>query len=145
MNTDGGWITVSEAARLYGKSRKWVYDQIKRYQIGTEKTANRTRMRLVDLIAHRGEPQNGAPGNNGTPTVKGQIITPHTPEIVPETVILEQENQFLRRRIDELEADREERKQREERLQGIIERQLALPRPESRGLFARLSDWLAVR
>ena len=47
MNTDGGWITVSEAARLYGKSRKWVYDQIKRHQIGTEKTANRTRLRLV--------------------------------------------------------------------------------------------------
>ena len=149
MNTDGGWITVSEAARLYGKSRKWVYDQIKRYQIGTEKTANRTQLRLVDLIAHRGEPQKGAPGNNGTPTVKGQIITPeitpHTPEIAPETEILKQENQFLRRRIEELEADREERKQREERLQGIIERQLALPRPESRGLFARLSDWLAVR
>ena len=108
MNTDGGWITVSEAARLYGKSRKWVYDQIKRHQIGTEKTANRTRLRLVDLIAHRGEPQNGAPGNNGTPTVKGQIITPeitpHTPEIAPETEILKQENQFLRRRIEELEG-----------------------------------------
>ena len=143
MNTDGGWITVSEAARLYGKSRKWVYDQIKRYQIGTEKTANRTRLRLVDLIAHRGEPQKGAPGNNGTPTVKGQIITP---EIAPETEILKQENGFLRRRIEELEADREERKQREERLQRILERQtMALPKAEGRGVFSRLLGWLAVR
>ena len=65
------------------------------------------------------------------------------PEVAPETELLEQENQFLRRRIEELEVDREERKQREERLQGIIERQtLALPSPERRGLVARFFQWV---
>ena len=74
-----------------------------------------------------------------------------TPDLTPEFEILRQENGLLRRRIEELEADREDWKGRERdwqaersRLQGIIEQQLALPRPE-RGLFARLSDWLTAR
>ena len=138
MNTDGGWISISEAAQIYGKSRKWVYDQIKRYQIGTEKTENRTRLRLVDLIAHRGEPQNGAPSNSAPHTEKAQKIT-------PETELLKQENQFLHHRIEELEADKAERQAREAhwidertRLQGIIERQThALQKPQSEGVFSR--------
>ena len=157
IKTDGGWINVSEAARIYGKSRKWVYDQIKRYQIGTEKTENQTRLRLVDLIAHRGEPQNGAPGNTETHTEQSQKITPeiipHTQYSTPETELLKQENQFLRRRIEELEADKAERQVREAqwnderpRLQGIIERQTyALPKPQSgRGLY-RFVQWVQGR
>ena len=66
MKTDAGWVSVSEVARLYGKSRKWVYDQIDRYQISTEKEENWTRLRLVDLIAHRGEPSNSAPQTSGS-------------------------------------------------------------------------------
>ena len=57
-------------------SRKWVYDQIDRYQIRAEKAENRTRLRLVDPIAHRGEPSNGAPQPSETHTEQGQIITP---------------------------------------------------------------------
>ena len=81
MKTDGGWVSVSEAARLYGKSRKWVYDQIERYQIGTERQGNRTRLRLVDLITHRGKPPTSAPGNNENHAEHSQKITPekHTP------------------------------------------------------------------
>ena len=44
MKTDGGWITVSETARLYDKSRKWVYDQIDRYGLDAQKEGNRTRL-----------------------------------------------------------------------------------------------------
>ena len=66
---------VSEAAQLYGKSRKWVSDQIDRYQIRTETEENWTRLRLVDLIAHRGEPLNGAPQTSETHSEQGQIIT----------------------------------------------------------------------
>ena len=53
---------------------------------------------------------------------------------------MRQENRFLHERVGELETDREERRRREERLQGIIDRQaLALPKPgEERGLFSRL-------
>ena len=140
MKTDGGWVSISEASRLYGKSRKWVSNQISAYDIETQKQGNQTRLRLVDLIAHRGEPQ-----GNGTPptashTEQSQKVAP---EVTVETELIKQENGFLRRRVEELEADREERKQREERLQGIIERQtLALPRPESRGLFARFVHWV---
>ena len=157
MNTDGGWISISEAAQIYGKSRKWVYDQIKRYQIGTEKTENRTRLRLVDLIAHRGEPQNGAPSNSATHTEKAQKITPeltlHTHDSTPETELLKQENQFLHHRIEELEADKAERQAREAhwidertRLQGIIERQThALQKPQSEGVFSRFVQWVQGR
>ena len=52
------------------------YDQIDRYQISTEKEENWTRLGLVDFIAHRGEPSNGAPQTSGTHSEQGQIITP---------------------------------------------------------------------
>jgi hypothetical protein len=53
-----------------------VYDQIDRYRINTEKEENRTQLRLVDPIAHRDEPLNGAPQPSETHTEQGQIITP---------------------------------------------------------------------
>ena len=145
MKTDGGWVSISECARVYGKHRKWVYDQIKRYEIETRKENNRTCLRLVDLIAHRGEPQNGAHTNSATHTEKSQKITPALtpPSDKPtgETELLKQENKFLQDRIAELEADREERRRHEERLQGIIDRQaLALPKPEEKGLWSRFLE-----
>ena len=147
MKTDGGWVSISECARLYGRHRKWVYDQIKRYGIETHKEGNRTRLRLVDLIQHRGEPQNGAPAHNETHTEEAQKITPEvTPHLNLEAELVKQENGFLRRRVEELEADRADWKSERSRLQGIIERQtLALPSPERRGWVARLSEWLTAR
>ena len=154
MKTDGGWISVSECARLYGKSRKWVYDQIERYQIETQKEGNRTRLRLVDLISHRGEPQVGAPAHTEAHTENSQKLpqklTPETHEITTETELLKQEKQFLHRRIEELEADKTERQVREAhwndertRLQGIVERQTyALPKPQSEGVFHRFVQWV---
>ena len=145
MKTDGGWVSISEAARLYGKSRKWVSNQISTYDIETQKEGNQTRFRLVDLIAHRGEPQGDGTTPTASPTQKSQKVAPEVAQnLTLETELLKQENQFLRRCIDELEVDREERKHREERLQGIIERQtLALPKPEGRGVFSRLVGWLS--
>lgn len=154
MKTDGGWITISECARLYGKSRKWVYGQIEWYNIETQKMNNRTRFRLADLIASRGEPsQNGAPTHSVPQTQNSQKITPAlTPNNSPknryETELLRQENEFLRGRIKELEAYRAERRAREARwqeertrLQRIIKSQpLALPKPETRGVFTRLAE-----
>ena len=154
MKTDGGWVSISECARLYGRHRKWVYDQIKRYGIETHKEGNRTRLRLVDLIQHRGEPQNGAPAHNETHTEESQKITPElTREPTPEREMLRQENQFLQKRIEELEADRSERQAREarweeerSRLEGIIERQTyALPKPQSEGVFHRFVQWVQGR
>ena len=145
MVTDGGWVSISEAARLYGKSRKWVSNQISTYDIETQKEGNQTRFRLVDFIAHRGEPQGDGTTPTASPTQKSQKVAPEVAQnLTLETELLKQENQFLRRCIDELEVDREERKHREERLQGIIERQtLALPKPEGRGVFSRLVGWLS--
>ena len=143
MKTDGGWVSISEAARLYGKSRKWVSNQISAYDIETQKQGNQTRFRLVDLIAHRGEPE-----GNGTPptashTEQSQKVAP---EVTVETELIKQENGFLRRRVEELEADRADWKSERSKLQGIIERQtLALPSPERRGWVARLSEWLTAR
>ena len=136
MKTNGGWINISQAARLYSKDRKWVSNQLQRYNIETRKEGNQTQFRLTDLIQHRGEPPGNGTSPTRTPTEKSQKVAP---EITPETELLRQENQFLRERIGELEADREERRRREERFQGIIDRQaLALPKPEDKGLFSRL-------
>ena len=155
MKTDGGWVSISECARLYGRHRKWVYDQIKRYGIETHKEGNRTRLRLVDLIQHRGEPQNGAPAHNETHTEESQKITPEvTPQSHLEAELVKQENQFLQKRIEELEADRSERQAREarweeerSRLEGIIERQTyALPSPDQKqGALSRFLHWFTVR
>ena len=147
MKTDGGWVSISECARLYGRHRKWVYDQIKRYGIETHKEGNRTRLRLVDLIQHRGEPQNGAPAHNETHTEESQKNTPEvTPHLNVEAELVKQENGFLRRRVEELEADRSDWKAERSKLQGIIERQtLALPSPERKGMAARLADWITAR
>ena len=138
MKTDGGWVSISEAARLYGKSRKWVSNQISAYGIETRKEGNQTRFRLTDLIAQKGEPPGNGTAPTESPSEKSQKVAP---EVSQETELLKQENQFLRDRIGELEADREERRRREERLQGIIDRQaLALPKPEEKGLWSRFLE-----
>ena len=145
MKTDGGWVSISEAARLYGKSRKWVSNQISACGIETQKQGNQTRFRLVDLIAHRGEPQGDGTPPTASHTEQSQKVAPEVAQnLTLETELLKQENGFLRRRVEELEVDKTDWKTERSKLQGIIERQLALPRPE-RGLFARLSDWLTVR
>ena len=140
MKTDGGWVSISEAARLYGKSRKWVSNQISAYDIETRKEGNQTRFRLVDLIAQRGEPEENGTAPIGTPAGQSQKVTP---EDTVETQLLQQENQFLRKRIDALEAREARWDSERERLVGIIERQtLALPKPEEKGLFSRFLDAL---
>ena len=139
MKTDGGWVSISEAARLYGKSRKWVSNQLSTYDIETQKEGNQTRFRLVDLIAHRGEPEGNGTPHTASPTEQSQKVAP---EVTVETELLKQENGFLRRRVEELEVDRADWKAERSKLQGIIERQtLALPSPERRGLVARLVGW----
>ena len=115
METDGGWISISQASRLYQKDRKWVSNQINAYGLETRKRGNQKQLRLTDLIQHRGEPDGNGTARTGTPTEKSQKVAP-TP--THETEMLKQENQFLRERIGELEADREEKRRREERLQG---------------------------
>ena len=57
-----------------------------------------------------------------------------------ETELLKQENGFLRRRVEELEADRADWKTERSKLQSIIERQtIALPPAEKApGIFSRL-------
>ena len=140
MKTDGGWVSISEAARLYGKSRKWVSNQISTYDIETQKEGNQTRFRLVDLIAHRGEPQGDGTTPTASPTQKSQKVAPEVAQnLTLETELLKQENQFLRRRIEELEVDRADWKTERSKLQSIIERQLVLPPAEKvPGIFSRL-------
>ena len=134
METDGGWISISEASRLYQKDRKWVSNQISAYDLETRKVGNQKQLRLTDLIQHRGEPDGNGTARTGTPTEKSQKVAP-TP--THETELLRQENEFLRRRIDELEADQVERKERE----AWLRQTLALPAPERRGWVVRLVDW----
>ena len=140
MKTDGGWVSISEAARLYGKSRKWVSNQVSAYDIETQKHGNQTRFRLVDLVAQRGEPEGNGIRPTESPTEQSQKVAP---EVTVETELIKQENGFLRRRVEELEADRADWKAERSKLQGIIERQtLALPSPDRRGLIARVVQWV---
>ena len=138
MKTDGGWISISEAARLYGKSRKWVSNQVSAYGIETRKHGNQTRFRLTDLIAQKGEPPGNGTAPIGTPCEKSQKVAP---EVSQETELLKQENRFLRERLDALEAREARWDEERTRLVGIIERQtLALPKPEEKGLWSRFLE-----
>ena len=85
MKTDGGWINISQAARLYGKDRKWVSNQLQRYSIETRKEGNQTQFRLTDLIQHRGEPPGNGTSPTASPTEKSQKVAP---EFTQETELL---------------------------------------------------------
>ena len=130
MKTDGGWISISEASRLYQKDRKWVSNQINAYNLETRKRGNQKQLRLTDLISHRGEPD----GNGTSPTQKSETV----PDAVsPKNAEIETEIRYLKERVAFLESDVAERKEREAWLRG----QVALPAPERRDWAARLRDW----
>ena len=141
---DGGWHSMAEVARLYDKSWKWVQNQVKKHNISTEKRGNQRVLRLVDFIAHMGEPPtNGT--NESDVSYNGQSETITTDSQI-EAALLKQENQFLRRRIEEMETDRSDWKAERSKLQGIIERQTyALPKPQSEGVFTRFVQWVQGR
>ena len=165
MKTDGGWMSISEAARLYGKSRKWVDNQIQQFGITTKKEGNKKLIILADLIAHRGEPPKSADQSTATHDENSQNVTPTSD---PDALVTQQ-IEFLQQRIAVLEADQKERKEREtdwkherKQLQSIIERQtLALPQPPEpqttehhatgeqtkahNGIVARFSQWVQDR
>ena len=141
---DGGWHSMAEVARLYDKSWKWVQNQVKKHNISTEKRGNQRVLRLVDFIAQMGEtPTNGTNEADGSHNDQSETITTDS-QI--EAALLKQENQFLRRRIEEMEADRSDWKAERSKLQGIIERQTyALPKPQSEGVFTRFVQWVQGR
>ena len=141
---DGGWHSMAEVARLYDKSWKWVQNQVKKHNISTEKRGNQRVLRLVDFIAQMGEtPTNGT--NESDVSYNGQSETITTDSQI-EAALLKQENQFLRRRIEEMETDRSDWKAERSKLQGIIERQTyALPKPQSEGVFTRFVQWVQGR
>ena len=130
METDGGWISISEASRLYGKDRKWVSNQINAYNLETRKRGNQKQLRLTDLIQHRGEPLGNGTSPNGNPTQKSETVSD---EVSPKSAELETEIRYLKERVVFLEADIAERKEREAWLRG----QVALPAPEN-GTAGRL-------
>ena len=139
--TDGGWQSMADVARLYGKSWKWVQNQVKKHNISTEKRGNQRVLRLVDFITHMGEPPtNGKNESDGSHNDQSETLT--TDEQLG-TALLKQENEFLRKLIEELEADKADWKVERSRLQSIIERHTyALPQASDRGVLARLVQWV---
>ena len=137
--TDGGWHSMAAVARLYGKSWKWVQNQVKRYNISTETRGNQRVLRLVDFIPQVGEPPaNGTETADVSHTDQSETVTS---ESQGEAALLKQENAFLRRRIEDLEADKADWKAERSKLQGIIEKQtLALPKPEEKGVWSRFLE-----
>ena len=141
---DGGWHSMAEVARLYDKSWKWVQNQVKKHNISTEKRGNQRVLRLVDFIAQMGEPPTNSTNEaDGSHNDQSETITTDS-QI--EAALLKQENQFLRRRIEELAADKADWKVERSRLQSIIERHTyALPQASDRGVLARLVQWVQGR
>ena len=131
METDGGWISISQASRLYRKDRKWVSNQINAYDLETRKVGNQKQLRLIDLIQHRGEPPSNGTSPNGSPTQKSETVPDEVSHEIPQ---LETEIRYLKERVAFLEADIAERKERETWLRG----QVALPAPRQQGWLARL-------
>ena len=131
METDGGWISISQASRLYQKDRKWVSNQINAYDLETRKVGNQKQLRLTDLIQHRGEPPGNGTSPNGNPTQKSETVPD---EVSPKSTELQTEIRYLKERVAFLEADIAERKERETWLRG----QVALPAPQRQGWLSRL-------
>ena len=134
MKTDGGWISISQASRLYQKDRKWVSNQVNTYGLETRKVGNQRQLRLTDMIQHRGEPPGNGTSPNGGPTQKSETVSD---AVSPKNGELETEIRYLKDRVAFLEADIVERKEREVWLRG----QVALPAPKRVGWFARLVGW----
>ncbi len=139
MATSAGTVSISQAARMYEKSRKSIYRILERHSISKNKgQKGETLIQIVDLIAHLGEPVNDGTldtvGNGNTRERAGTPIS--TPFNI---AFLRQENEFLMKENQRLEDDIRERKSREEKLEAektelreIIKNQtLLLPKPES--------------
>lgn len=140
----GGWHSMADVARMYGRSWKWVQNQVKQHNISTQKRKNQRVLQLADFIGKIGEPPIN--GTNGADSSQSDLSETVTAESQVETALLKQENQFLRRRVAELEGDRTDWKAERERLQGIIERQtLALPPPRAESGVRRLIHWVHDR
>ena len=139
METDGGWISISEASRLYQKDRKWVSNQISAYDLETRKVGNQKQLRLTDLIQHRGEPPGNGTSPNGSPDQKSETVPAAVSHEIPQ---FETEIRYLKERVAFLESDIAERKEREAWLRG----QVALPAPDQKqGALSRFLHWLTVR
>jgi len=139
MATSAGTVSISQAARMYEKSRKSIYRILERHSISKNKgQKGETLIQIVDLIAHLGEPVNDGTldtaGNGNTRERAGTPIS--TPFNI---AFLRQENEFLMKENQRLEDDIRERKSREEKLEAektelrkIIQSQTALlPKPEN--------------
>ena len=136
------WVNISQCARMYGRSRKWVDNRIKKHNISTEKSADSTekRFQLVDFIAQCGEPE-----NNGTTAPHNGSEQGSTPNGTPDLELLRQENQHLHRRIAELEAFLAQLQAQLAWMQGIIDKQMtALPKPNDRGVVQQVIRWMQV-
>ena len=93
---------------------------------------NQTRLRLTDLIVHRGKPPGTGTSPSESRSEKSQKVVL---KVAQETDLLRQENQILRERIAMLEADQAER-------EALIRGQVALPAPERWGWGERLVGWV---
>ena len=141
MNSDSGWINVTDTALLYGRNRSWVRRRIKRFNIATRRHKRDRLLRIEDFIRHVGEPptpqmtEDSKPETDITEDSKPQTDTADDsqPEadmkepsdtattIQQQNKLLKQENGFLRDRITDMNADRTERQRREERLVAQLE------------------------
>jgi len=119
MSAQAGKVSISQAARMYKTSRKTIYRVIEKNNISTEKSADgkETLVQLVDLIVHKGEPQ-----NNGTPDTVGDehteirastpLSTQGTHLLEYKVSVLEKENQVLH---EQIKRDRDDFAKREEK------------------------------
>ena len=120
MIAKDGKLNISEISRLYGKDRSLIHDLIKKNNISVERQQkpNRTFVQLTDIIQYWGEPTNSPTPQPVTGRVRNSQET--TANITP---ILEEKITLLKQQIEELRRDKEEYKQREERLLSLVEKQ----------------------
>ncbi len=125
---------IAEAVKEFDVSRSTLQRALKAGKISYKTSTNGSQEKYLDPsdLAQKYEPRKNY--DTGVKVSQDSDMIPHDiPSDTPVKIaLLEQENGFLKKQVAELEADREERKQREKELQGIIENQtLALPKPES--------------
>lgn len=129
-------LNISQAAKAVGKSRRTIQNHIKQGKLSCETDGNGNKViDTSELMRVYGEVQDSFTGNTHEQKKENtQQFTAHYAEL------LQQKINDLEKQVKELEQDREERRDREAKLLGIVKQQNVLleDKRERKGFWARV-------
>lgn len=132
-------LTITQAAKAVGKRRATLYEHVKKGKLSRDSEGNIDTSELLRVYGKLKE-ESQSDGTRRTFANENTTGRERTPSSV---LTLQHENETLREKVKELTEDREERKEREKELRGIIKSQTLLledKRDKHPHLFSRLVE-----